>query len=99
VDAVRFDGEGEVDAVIDDEETARLAAAASERSRELMELDGRKALLPELDDPAAAREYTIQKLGQLAPRSRAPVEDDIEGRGKRRRARRGQGATSRRGSL
>jgi hypothetical protein len=64
-----------------------------------MELDGWEALLPQLDDPAASREHPIQKRRQLAPRGRAPVEDDIEGRGKRRRARRGQGPTSRRGSV
>jgi hypothetical protein len=101
VDAVRLDGEGEVDAVVDDEEAARLAAAASERSRELMKLDGGEALLPQLDDPATSREHPVQKRGQLAPRGGAPVEDDVERRGKHRRVgrRRGQGPTSRRGSV
>jgi hypothetical protein len=101
VNAVRLDSEGEVDTVIDDEETSRLTAAASERAREQMELDGRKALFPELDDPAASGEHPVQNRRQLTPRRDAPVEDDVEGRGKRRRTRerRGQGPTSRRGSV
>jgi hypothetical protein len=66
-----------------------------------MELDGRKALFPELDDPAASGKHPVQNRRQLAPRRDAPVEDDVEGRGKRRRTRkrRGQGPTSRRGSV
>src|SRR5206468_832138 len=101
VNAVRLDSEGEVDTVIDDEETSRLTAAASEGSREQMELDGRKALFAELDDPAASGEHPVQNRRQFTPRRGAPVENHVEGRGKRRRERkrRGQGPTSRRGSV
>jgi hypothetical protein len=81
VDAVGLDGQRQIHAVIDDEEAAGLAAPASQVPRDRVELNGRQALLAELDEAAAAGEDGVQERRQLPSSRRSPVEDDVKGTG------------------
>jgi hypothetical protein len=58
--AVGLDGKRQIHAVIDDEETTGLAAPASQRPRDRIELAGWQALLAELNESTAAGEHGVQ---------------------------------------
>ena len=60
VDSVGLDGQRQVDAVVDDEEAAGLAAAPSERPRHRIEIGERHDLFAQLNDTATARQHRVE---------------------------------------
>src|SRR5262245_19242989 len=81
MEAARAHREGEIGAVVDDEQRARLPAAIAETKGKRVKLGKGRALVPELNQAAAAREHRVEQRGQRATPADLGIEDDIDGGG------------------
>ena len=79
MDAVGACDQGDVDMVVDDEESARLRGRLAEPARERQQLAARQGLVSELEDVGAAAKCRPRQVEQLVVA--AVGRDDVEARG------------------